>query len=60
MRQLSEEELDQVKRAIAVKDLTSAEILIEIYDHYVSHLERFEEAEFEEQLFELEQKFTPK
>ena len=60
MRQLSERELDQVKKAIAVKELTSAEILIEIYDHYVSHLERFEEAEFEEQLFELEQKFTPK
>ena len=60
MRKLSEQELDQVKRTIATKELTSAEILIEIYDHYVSHLESFEEAEFEEQLFELEQKFTPK
>ena len=58
MRQLSERELDQVKRAIAAKDLTSAEILVEIYDHYVSHLESFDEAEFETELIELEQKFT--
>lgn len=42
MRKLSARELDQVKRAIAAKDLTSAEILVEIYDHYVSHLESFE------------------
>jgi hypothetical protein len=60
MRQLSDKELDQVKRAIAGKDLTSAEILIEIYDHYVSHLEGFEEVDFDGELFELEQKFTPK
>ena len=58
MRQLSERELDQVKRAIVAKELTSAEILVEIYDHYVSHLESFEEAEFEDELFELEQKFN--
>jgi hypothetical protein len=57
MRKLTDRELDQVKRAIAAKELTSAEILIEIYDHYLSHLEDFEEAEFEEKLFELEQKF---
>ncbi|MEP1088395.1 hypothetical protein [Algoriphagus sp.] len=57
MRQLSEQELDQVKRVISAKELTSAEILVEIYDHYVSHLESFESSEFEEQLFELEQKF---
>jgi hypothetical protein len=60
MRKLSERELDQVKGAIAAKELTSAEILVEIYDHYVSHLESFGEAEFEGELFELEQKFTPK
>ncbi|REG81519.1 hypothetical protein [Algoriphagus antarcticus] len=59
MRKLTEQELDQVKKAIAAKELTSAEILIEIYDHYVSHLESFEEMDFEEQLFELEGKFTP-
>ncbi|PZX48657.1 hypothetical protein [Algoriphagus chordae] len=57
MRQLSEQELDQVKRAIAAKELTSAEILLEIYDHYVSHLESVESLKFEEELFELEQKF---
>ncbi|TXE04035.1 hypothetical protein [Algoriphagus aquimarinus] len=57
MRQLSEKEVDQVKKAIAYKDLTSAEILVEIYDHYVSHLETFEEADFKDELFELEQKF---
>ncbi|SFT95548.1 hypothetical protein SAMN04489724_2947 [Algoriphagus locisalis] len=58
MRQLSEQELDQVKRAIAAKELTSAEILMEVYDHYVSHLESYGDSEFEGELFELEQKFT--
>ena len=58
MRKLTEQELDQVKKAIAAKDLTSAEILLEIYDHYISHLESSESSEFEEELFELEQKFT--
>ena len=57
MRQLSQQELDQVKKAIAAKELTSAEILVEIYDHYVSHLESFESSEFKEELFELEHKF---
>ena len=58
MRKLSEQELDQIKKAISAKELTSAEILIEIYDHYVSHLEGFESSKFEEELFELEQKFS--
>ncbi|MFC5625701.1 hypothetical protein [Algoriphagus winogradskyi] len=58
MRQLSAPELDQVKRAIAAKELTSAEILVEIYDHYVSHLESFESTEFEAELVELEEKFN--
>ena len=57
MRKLTEKELDQVKKVIAAKELTSAEILVEIYDHYVSHLESFESSEFEEELIELEQKF---
>lgn len=57
MRKLSEQEIDQVKRAIAAKDLTSAEILVEIYDHYVSHLESYEEVEFKTELYELQQKF---
>ena len=58
MRKLLEQELDQVKKAIAVKDLTSAEILIEVYDHYVSHLESKTTENFDKELFELEQKFT--
>ncbi|RAI92148.1 hypothetical protein [Algoriphagus yeomjeoni] len=57
MRRLSEQELDQVKRAIAAKDLTSAEILMEIYDHYISHLEGFESSDFERQLTELEEQW---
>ncbi|MBN3584363.1 hypothetical protein JYB64_18355 [Algoriphagus aestuarii] len=58
MRKLSEQELDQVKKAIAAKELISAEILMEIYDHYVSHLESFEDSEFETEMLELEMKFT--
>lgn len=58
MRKLSEQELDKVKKAIAAKELTSAEILMEIYDHYVSHLESFEESKLQDELFELEQKFN--
>jgi hypothetical protein len=58
MRKLTNPELDQVKRAIAYKDITSAEILMEIFDHYLSHLQSYEEQDFEEQLLELEQQFT--
>jgi len=57
MRQLTEQELNQVKNAVAAKELISAEILLEVYDHYVSHLESFDESDFEAELFELEQKF---
>lgn len=56
-RILGPEEMNRIQKAIALKELTSAEILIEVYDHYVSHLENFEESEFKEQLYELEQKF---
>ena len=58
MRQLSEEELKLVQKAIALKEITSAEVLMEIYDHYDSQLQEFPEEKFTEQLFELEQKFT--
>ena len=40
------------------KEISSAEILMEVYDHYISHLQEFPQEEFNEQLFELEQKFT--
>jgi hypothetical protein len=57
-RILSPEELNRIQKAIAFKDLTSAEILMEVYDHYLSHLQGFSEEEFSQELFELEQKFT--
>lgn len=58
MRKLSEEELQFVQKAIAQKEITAAELVIEIYDHFISHLESFPEDEFKAQLFELEQKFS--
>ncbi|TXE04036.1 hypothetical protein [Algoriphagus aquimarinus] len=58
MRKLSEQELEQVKKAIASKELTSVEILVEIYDHYMSHLEDFQRSEFEDELGKLEVRFT--
>jgi hypothetical protein len=58
MRQLSEEELKLVQKAIAFREITSAELLMEIYDHYVSHLERFTIEDFEVQLNALNEKWT--
>jgi len=58
MRTLSEQELKEIQRAIFHKEISSAEVLAEIYDHYVSHLQEFSEEKFGSQLFELEQKFT--
>ncbi|SNS61383.1 hypothetical protein SAMN06295967_1145 [Belliella buryatensis] len=58
MRQLTEIELQEIRRSIMRKEISSAEILMEIYDHYISHLQEFSEEEFNEQLVELDQKFT--
>jgi hypothetical protein len=58
MRKLSEQELKEIQQAIFHKEISSAEVLAEIYDHYVSHLQRFTEEEFVSQLWELDQKFT--
>ncbi|MCH7408258.1 hypothetical protein MM239_02535 [Belliella sp. DSM 111904] len=58
MRQLTEIELQEIRRSIMRKEISSAEILMEIYDHYFSHLQKFSEAEFHDQLVELDQKFT--
>lgn len=58
MRKLSEQELDQVKKAIGAKEEVSGEILMEVYDHYVSHLEGFGVADFNKELAELERRFT--
>ena len=58
MRQLNQLELKEIQRSIFHKEISSAEVLAEIYDHYVSHLQEFPESEFGTQLLELEQKFT--
>lgn len=58
MRKLTEQEIDRVKKAIATKELSSAEILIEIYDHYVSHLESASPDQFTGELNVLEEKWT--
>ncbi len=58
MRQLTDIELQEVRNTILHKEISSAEILIEVYDHYVSHLQEFPIEEFNDQLFELEEKFT--
>jgi hypothetical protein len=58
MKQLNQSELKEIQQAIFNKEISSAEVLAEIYDHYVSHLQGFPEEEFDSQLFELDQKFT--
>jgi hypothetical protein len=58
MRQLTDIELQSIKSAIVRKEISSAEILMEVYDHYVSHLQDFGEVDFDDQLEELEEKFT--
>lgn len=58
MRQLTNIELQKIRDRIKKKVLSSAEIIMEIYDHYVSHLQRFPKEQFKEQLTELDQKFT--
>ncbi len=58
MRQLSETELQEIRRHLRDKEISSAEILMEIYDHYISHLQGYSSEEFQEQLMELELKFS--
>lgn len=58
MRNLTAIELQSIKSAIVRKEISSAEILMEVYDHYVSHLQEFKEVDFDDQLAELEEKFT--
>jgi len=58
MRTLSEEELKSVQKTIAQRDITSAELLMEVYDHFISHLEEFPEEDFEEQLNTLSEKWS--
>lgn len=58
MRQLTNIELQEIRESIKKKVLYSAEIIMEIYDHYVSHLQNYSEDQFNEQLIKLDQKFT--
>lgn len=58
MRPLTEIELQEIRKSIMRKEISSAEILMEIYDHYISHLQEFPIEKFNEQLFQLDQKFT--
>ncbi|MCH6199361.1 hypothetical protein MMU07_07220 [Aquiflexum sp. LQ15W] len=58
MRNLTAIELQAIKNSIVRKEISSAEILMEVYDHYVSHLQEFGEVDFDDQLAELEEKFT--
>lgn len=58
MRQLSEIELQQIRHSISAKGLQAAEILLEVYDHYVSHLQEYKAEDFDAELAALEEKFT--
>lgn len=58
MRTLSEEEFKSVQKTIAQRDITSAELLMEVYDHFISHLEEFPEKDFEVQLNVLNEKWS--
>jgi len=58
MRTLSEEELKSVQKTIAKRDITAAELLMEVYDHFISHLEEFPEKDFEVQLNALNEKWS--
>lgn len=58
MRQLTDIVLEKIRNSIKKKVLYSAEIIMEIYDHYVSHLQNYPEDQFAEQLIQLDRKFT--
>ena len=58
MRKLSEQELKLVQMAISEKGINSAELLMEVYDHFLSHLESFPEEQFEVQLNSLNLKWS--
>jgi hypothetical protein len=58
MRTLSEQELKLVQTDIIAKEISVMEILAEVYDHYISHLEGFSEKDFENELSKLDSKWT--
>lgn len=57
-RDLTEIEQLAIRKAIMAKGLSSAEILLEVYDHYVSHLQECKAEDFDAELAALEEKFT--
>jgi hypothetical protein len=58
MRKLTEQELKLVQQAMIKKHITSAELLIEVYDHFICHLECFPVEDFDKELMELNKKWT--
>ena len=58
MRTLTEQELKLVQTTIIAKELTVMEVIAEIYDHYISHLEGIPEEEFRSELAKLESIWT--
>jgi hypothetical protein len=52
MRQLTDIELQEIRESIKKKVLYSAEIILKIYDHYVSHLQNYSADQFKEKLTE--------
>lgn len=58
MRKLSEHEIKLVQQVMIKKHITSAELFMEVYDHYISHLERFPEEDFDKELTDLNKKWT--
>lgn len=57
-RDLTDIEQLAIRQAIMAKGLSSAEILLEVYDHYVSHLQECKAEDFDAELAALEEKFT--
>ncbi|TFV93143.1 hypothetical protein E4S40_12825 [Algoriphagus kandeliae] len=58
MRKLNASELQAVQQSILKKEIYAVELLGEIYDHYLSHLENLPEEKFDEELEALDQKWT--
>jgi hypothetical protein len=58
MRKLTAEELTLIQKSIIRKEISATELLAEIYDHYVTHLETIPESDFNTQLSLLDQKWT--
>ena len=58
MRKLTEQELTLVQKAIIRKEIAVLELLAEVYDHYISHLEQYSELEFSGEFKNLEEKWT--